>query len=164
MIVVGLIWQRLCEGYGYRTSTKVDALAEIAVQCWKALNPSPIALASSIREQSPSSSQRSNSVSSADIPLAELKKSNQTRTKAKRKTKDDATEVEEIPKIDLTKRFYNMIRDDEELYLRVLRYEVCPLMLSTPCPVLIACSRSLSTNWLVKPSQAVFPTKAGGSN
>lgn len=33
--------QKLCTKYGYRLSSKHSALVEIAVNCWKALNPAP---------------------------------------------------------------------------------------------------------------------------
>ena len=33
--------QKLCTKYGYRLSTKHSALVDIAVDCWKALNPEP---------------------------------------------------------------------------------------------------------------------------
>lgn len=143
--------------------TKHDSLVTIATECWKALNPLPVTImpaavnldtfAVKTKSKRPAKTARSNSVSSADIPLAKVSAGRKGKAKVKsasvrehsppvetntgatgkgrskgkgkakaRVTDDDDDDV--VEPVDLDKRFTALIKDDKELYLRVLRYEV----------------------------------------
>lgn len=119
--------QRLIAKYGFRPIGTHAGLVRVAVDCWRAVNPlPPIAtslpgLSSSSKGKAKAKSnarpavERGSSVSSSDVPLARVK-----RVKGKEKT----TEVEAEDKEPLNKRFYDYIKEDAALYLRILRYEV----------------------------------------
>ena len=73
------------------------------------------------------------SVTSSDIPLAQsTKKNSKGKGKAKAKATEMVSEEEEVEEIEvpLPERFEKMIRDDRDLYLRMLRYEVSAVV---PC-------------------------------
>lgn len=127
--------QTLCEGYGYRTINKHDPLVELAIQCWKAINPLPTPTprlkfrATTIS----TTSSRPNSVSSADVPLSIVKSSAKPKSALKAKAKGKGKATAAVPVVqssqadvaeDLSRRFFRMIKDDQALWLRILRYEV----------------------------------------
>ncbi|WVQ68998.1 uncharacterized protein L199_007209 [Kwoniella botswanensis] len=163
--------QKLVTGYGFRTSNDHQALEKIAMECWKAINPALLHPAAHGKPKSKTSStsrkstekdqtemadrqserERESSISSADVPLAQVKSNKgkskrtainvkdsqeepltsptptQRKAKAKAKAKEKEKEREE-PKGKttyeaLSKMFYKLIMDDHELYLRILRYE-----------------------------------------
>ena len=87
--------QKLCKGYGYRPSANHAALVKIAQDCWASLNQSP---------PSPSQPKKAKTV-----------------TAKKGKTKVVETEEAEV---DLDEQFERMIKLDDDLYVRILRYEV----------------------------------------
>lgn len=87
------------------------------MECWKAIHPPSApqkAARVKTRNQRVSPNPSDSSITSADVPLS-------TKKKVKKKARP-AEDVE--PVVPLDKRFYNMIRDDEALWLRMLRYEV----------------------------------------
>jgi hypothetical protein len=135
--------QRLTTGYGYRPITQRAGLIKIAIECWKAINPPPqlppptfsrrpIAKSKPLPKAKtkpvPTAVEESDSsITSADIPLADKKKSKTTskgKGKGKAKQKEDVAEPE---RVDIDKRLYEMIMGNEALYVRILRYEVCPI-------------------------------------
>jgi hypothetical protein len=109
--------QKLCNSFGYRPSTKHSALVKIATDCWCALNPPERAVF------------RAESASSEDIPLATKKAKVKTKTTTKvpagtATMKTTKGKQKELVEQDVEEEFYRMIKDDSELYLRILRYEV----------------------------------------
>nr|XP_019005401.1 uncharacterized protein I203_02254 [Kwoniella mangroviensis CBS 8507]OCF68862.1 hypothetical protein I203_02254 [Kwoniella mangroviensis CBS 8507] len=163
--------QKLVTGYGFRTSNDHQALEKIAMECWKAINPTLLHPTAHDEPKSKTSStsrksgekdptdvasrqkerERESSISSADVPLAQVKSKKgkskstainvkdsqeetlttstrrQDKTKAKAKEKDQEREEPKgkgkVTYEDLSKMFYRLIMDDQELYLRILRYE-----------------------------------------
>ncbi|WWD00321.1 hypothetical protein V866_007232 [Kwoniella sp. B9012] len=163
--------QKLVTGYGFRTSNDHQALEKIATDCWRAINPtllhptahgkpksktSSTSRKSTEKDQTEMADRRSereseSSISSADVPLAQVKSKKgkskgtainvkdsqeeplttptptQRIAKAKAKAKEKEKEREEprgkTTYEDLSKMFYKLIMDDQELYLRILRYE-----------------------------------------
>lgn len=153
--------QRLIVGYGYRTSNDRKSLEKLAIDCWRSINPpsSPIINSTSRTRVKNTNSkrpiERDSSVSSADVPLAQVKDTKKKKGKSKETPlnivdsqdspnganraksskgkstiggkvdeKDKDNEVAKSGKVDLSKRFYDMIMNDQELWLRILRYEV----------------------------------------
>lgn len=61
-----------------------------------------------------------------------------------------ATQKESVEQ-DVEEEFYRMIKDDSELYLRILRYEVGPcLLFAASTPPLTRRSRLALTSWSLK--------------
>ncbi|WRT65014.1 uncharacterized protein IL334_001955 [Kwoniella shivajii] len=152
--------QRLIVGYGYRTSNDRKSLEKLAIDCWRSINPpsSPIITSTSLTPAKNTNSkrpiERDSSVSSADVPLAQVKDTKKQKGKSKETAlnivdsqdsphganraksskgkrtirgkvdeKDKDNGVAKSGKVDLSKRFYDMIMNDQELWLRILRYE-----------------------------------------
>ena len=125
--------QKLCKGYGYRPISKHDALVNLAVQCWQAMHPPPVTKQPRSRNTAPT---RSSSISSADMPLANIradKKSVKSKTRILPKIGktritpsgvDAGSAVNSPSPESLFDRFLGMIRNDSALWLRILRYEV----------------------------------------
>jgi hypothetical protein len=149
----------LTTGYGYRPITQRAGLIKIAIECWKAINPAPqlpphrpvVKSKPKAKPKSkpvPKASEESDSsITSADIPLADKKKSKATskgKGKGKAKQKEDVAEPEPV---DIDKRLYEMIMGNEALYIRILRYEVCAAIPSPTLPNL-SCSPSCDV-WLI---------------
>lgn len=170
-----LMYQKLCKSYGYRHITKHTALVDLAIQCWRAIHPTPTCGRSKPVPVPPSAPSRSSSISSADMPLAAIQQSrkagkqSQTRVQSKSKAKQavSAQNVETLsppPAHVLSSRFFRMIKDDEALYLRILRYEVSHLsrlMHANYARMLTKPSRLVSMSWSVKPLPLVSRTEAG---
>lgn len=141
--------QKLCGSYGYRPSTKHAALVGIAMTCWLALNPPPADESTRPTKKParappmPAPSGSTSSITSAEVPLADIKSRKKgpskaaagsaaegtSRSKAKKKSRvaeeGDSHPVEAPPEpLDLKKAFHDLIKADVELYLRILRYEV----------------------------------------
>ncbi|WWC87235.1 uncharacterized protein L201_002123 [Kwoniella dendrophila CBS 6074] len=172
--------QKLVVGYGYRTSNDHQALENVAIGCWKAINPKldddgprptviarngtsgktnkyasePSKVDNQRSRRSPRMIERDSSVSSADMPLAQVKNSKAKKGKTKEsalfvhdsqeqgplntaftttakkgksrnqdKEKDKEVVKRKINTEDLYKMFYDMIMKDQELWMRMLRYE-----------------------------------------
>jgi len=139
--------QKLCSGYGYRPIGKHDALVDLAIQCWRAINTP--ARRPKLDFRAPS---RSSSISSADMPLSKIREAKGAKG-AKPKSKvlqngkgkrvaPPALATSGPPPVDLSDRFLSMIRNDSALWLRILRYEVsCPC-----CMPLYPVVQTLTTN------------------
>ncbi|WVQ84009.1 hypothetical protein IAT38_006154 [Cryptococcus sp. DSM 104549] len=100
--------QKLTTGYGYRSVKVHKSLVKIAETCWKALNPregdlSPAERLAKMIERGKKRAEKMKGAEKAD-PGA--------KAKGKGKGKED-----------LTPFFHDLIRNDGELYLRILRYE-----------------------------------------
>jgi hypothetical protein len=170
-----LMYQKLCKSYGYRPITKYTALVGLAIQCWRAIHPTPTCGRSKPVPVPSSAPSRSSSISSADMPLAAIQQSrkagkqSQTRVQSKSKAKQAVSAQNVVPLSPppahvLSSRFFRMIRDDEALYLRILRYEVSHLsrlMHVNYARMLTKPSRSVSMSWLAKPLRLVSTTEAG---
>jgi len=139
--------QKLCSGYGYRPISKHDALVDLAIQCWRAINPP--APRPKLDFRAPS---RSSSISSADMPLSKIReskgakgakpKSKVLQTGKGKRAAPPALATSGPPPEDLSDRFLSMIRNDSALWLRILRYEV-----SYPCCIHISpVVQTLTTN------------------
>ncbi|WVQ76784.1 hypothetical protein IAR50_006458 [Cryptococcus sp. DSM 104548] len=105
--------QRLTTEYGYRPVKDHAVLVRLATECWKALNTDP---------QLPSSS--TGFLSDAPTVAAESddqmgENAQVERLQASKKVKKKARTLE----VDLHQVWYGVIKEDSDLYLRVLRYE-----------------------------------------
>ncbi|ORY26864.1 hypothetical protein BCR39DRAFT_560295 [Naematelia encephala] len=132
--------KKLTEGYGYRPINKHEALVKVAIDCWRAINPQP---QPQLRQRSPS---ETSSISSIEVPLASARKptskspakpktkvkstegvppSPSTKAKGKRRAKSRSSDpqTQDEPERPLDEQFYEMIRNDHELWIRILRYE-----------------------------------------
>nr|XP_019047449.1 hypothetical protein I302_04062 [Kwoniella bestiolae CBS 10118]OCF26379.1 hypothetical protein I302_04062 [Kwoniella bestiolae CBS 10118] len=103
--------QKLVTGYGYRTSNDHQSLEKIAMECWKAINPAPAP-----------APRPGKSVGTA-ITVGDSQESASTTAKSKGKAKEKEQPKGKATYEDLSKMFYKLIMDDDELYLRILRYE-----------------------------------------
>lgn len=124
-----LIDQRLAGKYGFRPLGTHVGLVRVAVDCWTAMNPRPppsMSLpglsGSGSHVQKGKARARpvpspSSSVSSVEVPLAKKKATG----KGKGKAEDVSGAVSTVP---IEARFRALIKDDADLYLRILRYEV----------------------------------------
>lgn len=157
--------QKLCASYGYRPSTKHNVLVDIASACWLALNPAradkptlPTKRANRAPPM-PAPSGSNSSITSAEVPLANVKSrkkgstqdANKAKTKKKSRIGEEADRSQPEP-LDLKKAFHDMIIADVELYLRILRYEVRPAQMQAGTrpswtELMHNCSRFRSTNW-----------------
>ncbi|WWD22062.1 hypothetical protein CI109_106550 [Kwoniella shandongensis] len=166
--------QKLVTSYGFRTSNDHKSLEKIAVDCWRAIYPpAPVpsipALFTSKSERPKAKSKTvrtressTTSISSAEMPLANIKKKGRKavsvakakepdyevvgssgkvpkstietpkgkaigkgKKKAIQPEEETGVQIEEEVEIvdDLSSRFFDMIKNDKELYIRILRYE-----------------------------------------
>ncbi|ORX34397.1 hypothetical protein BD324DRAFT_657762 [Kockovaella imperatae] len=135
----------LVESYGYKIFNKKDTLVRVAEDCWTAIHhpgSSPTAKARHRRIMTHLSESGESAESSEDIPLAMVQgKSSRSKrsggTTVRRKRAESSTNVPEITpqdraraliypmfvEKDLEKAFKTMILEDEEMYVRILRYE-----------------------------------------
>lgn len=110
--------QKLVEGYGFRASKDKGGLVRIATECWVAIHGTvseseeevPLAQLHTPKAKTPKGA-RPRSAKVATEPETPSK------SKGKGKAKEDMTPEQ------LDELFFAMIRDDDEFYLRILRYE-----------------------------------------
>lgn len=92
-------------------------MAKIAIDCWRAIHPlSIVPKTSKAPPKAGRRVERDSSISSADVPLATQKPRSEGKGKGKEVVAED-----DLP---LEKRFFQLIENDKELYLRILTYEV----------------------------------------
>jgi len=73
----------------------------------------------------PETISRTNSISSADVPLSS-RKSGKVGSKGKKAVKAKPEKAIPLADAEVDKLLHNMIQGDEKLYIRILRYEVRP--------------------------------------
>ena len=142
--------QNLVEGYGYRAINVKTALVKVAMECWASLNPPPPILPPEVKAKKGQSASKKkttkatkssdesdgSSITSADVPLAKVKRGTRTTLKepkvpqTQKSKKEKAVGPEEkrggapAQPLNYMKEFEALIREDKELHLRILRYEV----------------------------------------
>jgi len=124
--------QKAVSRYGFRKSKIKTTMIRQLQQCWLALNPvkpgvKPKSKAATAKPKikapvaKTKGKSRADSVSSEDIPLAEQE------TDAKKKKTKKKEKIAKPPPMtaeELNDIFHNMIVDDNDVYSRLLRYEV----------------------------------------